>query len=355
MTANAVPRSIRSIMKHPRRGDRLNILTFATHERYEYNLCKTGHDFYSLAIGKTWDTEYSPIPDNYHIINELPNEIDFDLILSHTACNRYDYAHQLLSGVTPRVRKIKSDDGSIIVDRTKNIAIPSILHIHVLPDIRGNVDEQVLNMQSFSLDKTSFISDFSRRAWGYNESNSSIIEHGIDTDFWKSAGEERKKHCLSVVNDWPNRDWCCGFNLWKDTIADVPALVVGKSPGFSFPAKNPEHLRQIYSSSMVFYNTSLHSPVPTVLLEAMSCGCAIVSTATCMIPDIISHGHNGLISNNPSELKDFLVRLLNDEQEAKRLGDNARKTIKEKFGIKRFCDDWNELFYSTIEEHKGQA
>jgi len=344
MTASATPRSIRSIMKHSKRGDKLNILTFATHERYEYNLCKTGHDFYSLAIGKTWDTEYSPIPENYHVIKDIPNEVDFDIVLSHTACNRYDYAHQLLSGFNMPMDR-----------RTNKIATPSILHVHVLPDVRGNVDEQISSMKAFNSDKTSFISDFSRNAWGYDPKNSTVIEHGIDTDFWKYTGAERKNHCLSVVNDWPNRDWCCGFNLWKDTIQDVPALVVGKSPGFSFPAQSPEHLRDIYSSSRIFYNTSLHSPVPTVLLEAMSCGCAIVSTATCMIPDIILHGYNGLISNDPNELRYFLNRLLNDEEKARTLGDNARKTIEQKFNLKRFCENWNNLFYSTIEEYKGKA
>ena len=355
MTANAVPRSVRSIMRHPKRGDKLNILTFATHERYEYNLCKTGHDFYSLAIVKTWDTEYSPIPNNYHIIKDLPSEIDFDIVLSHTACNRYNYAHQLLSGSNAKVQKINKNGDGLIVHNGSRIATPSILHIHVLPDVRGNVGQQISNMKTFNLDKTSFISDFSRRAWGYDSKNSTVIEHGIDTDFWKYTGAERKNHCLSVVNDWPNRDWCCGFNLWRETIQDIPSLVVGKSPGFSVPAKSPEHLREVYSSSKVFYNTSLHSPVPTVLLEAMSCGCAIVSTATCMIPEIIIHGYNGLISNDPRELKCYLNRLLNDEEKARTLGNNARKTIEEKFNLKRFCKNWNELFYSTIEEYKGKA
>lgn len=343
MTANATCRSIRSIMRSPTRGETLNILTFPTHERYESTLCKTGHNFYSVEIPgmKTWDTTYSGVPENYCITNHIPNHVDFDIILAHTSCNRLQIIHDTLSETSG-----SSDN---------KISIPIIRHTHVLPDIRLDVIKQVNQFKSITVDKNSFISNFNRMAWGYHESEADVIEHGLDTDFWKSHGEERKNICLSVVNDWPNRDWCCGFNLWKSTVENLPCLVVGNSPGFSRPAQSPEHLRAVYSSSRIFYNTSLHSPVPTVLLEAMSCGCAVVSTANCMMPEIIEHGVNGMISNDPMELRKYLEELLEDEEKALQLGENARKTIVEKFNLTRFCNSWNNLFYSTIEEYKRKA
>jgi len=53
MIASASQRAVRGIMRRCNPAEKLNILTFATHERYEENLCKTGHNFYSLAIGKS--------------------------------------------------------------------------------------------------------------------------------------------------------------------------------------------------------------------------------------------------------------------------------------------------------------
>ena len=100
--------------------------------------------------------------------------------------------------------------------------------------------------------------------------------------------------------------------------------------------------------SKIFYTTSLQSPVPSVLLEAMACGCAVVSTANCMIPEIIENGKNGLISNDPQELRGFLELLLKDEDLAKELGENARKTIVERYNLETFVDNWNKLFYSTV-------
>ena len=81
MTSRANQRAVKSTLRSANRPKKLNILTFATHERYEQNLCKTGHNFYSLALGKTWDTDYGQVPENYHIINSIPDYIDFDLIL----------------------------------------------------------------------------------------------------------------------------------------------------------------------------------------------------------------------------------------------------------------------------------
>ena len=339
MTANASKRAIRSLMRKVNKKDKLNILTFATHERYEHNLCGTGHNFYSFKVGKEWDTDYAPIPSNYHIIDSLPEFVDFDLVLSHTSCSRLQIAHDILSKTQ--------------TSPTNRISVPIIRHCHVLPDVRFDVDAEVSSFKSILTDCNSFISDFNRGAWGYGEDrNAKVIEHGVDTDFWKPDDTtERDNVCLSVVNDWPNRDWCCGFNLWQQTAYDLPLRVFGKSPGLSEAAKDTEQLRQIYQQSRIFYNTSIHSPVPTVMLEAMACGCAIVSTNTCMIPEVIKHGYNGFVSNDANELRAYLEMLLNNPQLAEKLGQNARKTIEDEYNLNKFITGWNKLFYDTVENY----
>ena len=355
MSVTASPKALRSIIRNVERSRQLNILTFATHERYEENLCKTGHDFYSLKIlpGKEWDESYAKVPENYHIVESIPDYVDFDLILAHTSCNRLKICHDLISSTSNQT--------------TNKSHVPILRHSHVLPDIRFDKNLQLKSYHSAPANINSFISEFSRDEWGFNKDNAFVIEHGIDTEFWTPGDRKRDNVCLSVVNDWPNRDWCCGWNLWRQTVGlragegtknnpwqcDLPIRVFGKSPGFSIAADSTEHLRAIYQSSRIFYNTSLHSPVPTVLLEAMACGCAIVSTATCMIPDIIQHGVNGFISNNPHELRSYLEMLLNNEDLAKEIGQNAAKTIKERYNIDRFVESWNNVFYHTVETFRG--
>lgn len=344
MTSRASTRSVRYHMRDTPK--KLNILTFATHERYEESLCKTGHNFYSLRYGKEWDTTYAPIPENYHIIDSLPESLDIDLVLSHTSCNRLQVAHDILTGTT---------------GMAEQAAPPILRHCHVLPDVRFDVDQQIKNYNSLPIKYNSFISEYNRDKWGLDQGY--IIEHGVDTEFWGESYSNKtmpykENHVLSVVNEFPTRDWCCGFNLWKEVASSpiAPYRVVGKCTGehagFSQPAESREHLRQLYQTAAVFLNTSLHSPVPTVMLEAMACGCPVVTTGTCMIPEIIEHGVNGIIANNASDLKFWCRELLDKPDLARKIGEAGRQTILSDFNLKRFIDGWNQLFYHIIGEWK---
>ncbi len=335
MIAKANQKTIRNILRRCSQKDKLNILSYCAHERCEQNICKSGHNFYSLEglSEKKWDTDYGDVPENYNIISEIPNDINFDLILWHMASN-------------PQLAKSLSQD----------LNIPVVVLVHTLPNVTMPLDPQIQEFKkswSSCMDRVVFISEYSKKAWMYDEDNAVVIEHGMDIDFWSDQQPlKRDNACLSVVNDWPNRDWCCGFNLWKQTAQGLPVKVFGKSPGFSEPARSTEHLREIYHSSKIFYNTSLHSPVPSVLLEAMACGCAVVSTATCMIPEIIDHGVNGLISNDPNELRSYLELLLQNDDIAKKLGESAKHTVKEKYNVARYAKDWNTLFEKTIDSYR---
>jgi glycosyltransferase involved in cell wall biosynthesis len=83
-------------------------------------------------------------------------------------------------------------------------------------------------------------------------------------------------------------------------------------------------------------------------MEAMACGCAIISTNNCMIPEVIEHGYNGLLSNDPDELTSYCELLLNKPEFARRLGNNAMLTILEKYNMQNFIDNWNTLLYNTV-------
>ena len=284
----------------------LNILTFPTHERYETSLAKTGHNFYSYrAEGiKDWNTTHAPIPDNYHLLdkdlgeNQIPLYLDFDLVLSQNKFGQFQLAY-------PMAQKL-------------HLPLVSLEHTLPVPYWSDEVKEQTRNMRG---DVNVFISNYSITDWGWDARNdTTVITHGVDSELFQPDDSlERENQVLSVVNDWINRDWCCGFGIWQNIIQNLPFHVVGDTPGLSEVASSTEELVKIYQSNRIFLNTSTISPVPTALLEAMSCGCAVVTTATCMIPEIVEHGVNGFISNNEEELKQHLVELLNDEDLAKRL------------------------------------
>ena len=314
-----------------RRSEPLNILTFPTHERYESLLCRTGHNFYSYRADgiKDWNESYAKIPENYQLLNkdlkedQIPLHLDLDLVLSQNKFGQYQIANQF----------------------SKNLHLPLVSLEHTLPVPNWSA-EILQSLQNMRGDINVFISEFSIDKWKWqNNGDTAVIHHGVDCELFKPDAEvEREDHILSVVNDWINRDWCCGFNIWQRVANKLPTFVVGDTPGLSEPAKNTEELVKTYQTSTIFLNTSTISPVPTELLEAMACGCAVVSTSTCMIPEIIENGINGFISNDEKELEQYLIDLLNDEELSQKLGAEARKTIEGRFSQNQFIRNWDNIF-----------
>lgn len=315
-----------------RGGSPLNILTFPTHEAYESGLAKTGHNFYAVRSQgiKDWNVAYRPLPSNYTLLNpsrgdkQLPPDVDFDLVLSQNKFGQFQIAKQL----------------------ARQLHLPLVSLEHTLP-VPSWESERLAGLAQMRGDLNLFISEYSIEKWGWSKKDPSVrvIHHGIDTKTFSPNDlmVARKPVLLSVVNDWVNRDWCCGFKLWQEVSREMPTLVVGATPGLSEPAKSVHDLVMKYRSAEVFLNTSLISPVPTALLEAMACGCAVVSTANCMIPEIIEHGVNGLISNEPEELSRYCGELLANPERCRQLGVAARQTILDKFSMESFVSNWNGI------------
>lgn len=329
-----VAEHIQSILRSTNRNDKLNILVIGcTHERYEQTLCLTGHNFYCFKNGKAWDYDYGKKPDNYILIDDIPFALELDLILLHTSCERVKIAYDLRNFFN----------------------IPILRHTHILPDIRYDVKNQIDTFKQIKVDFNTFISEYNMKAWGYNYNNAAVVNHGLNTDFWcENLINDRNNYLLSVVNLWPHRDWACGWNLWKNVVSfdgkqsSLPIKIVGKNDGLSKPAASIEDLRNEYYKAKIFLNTSLHSPVPMSLLEAMACGCAVVSTDTCMIPEIIKHGYNGLLGNNAEKLKTHCMSLLYDNDLSNELGKNAQDTIKNLYNINKFVNQWNNIFERVV-------
>tara|TARA_R100000315_G_C5233950_1_gene145055 strand:+ start:886 stop:1899 length:1014 start_codon:yes stop_codon:yes gene_type:complete len=337
-----MPSLVQTVLRNATRksGEPINILTFPTHERYQWNISKTGQNFY-LWQGegiKPWRGDYAKVPQGTVLLNpengsnQIPPEVDLDLVLSQNKFGQFEIAKQIAS----------------------QLALPLVSIEHTLPMESWN-EQQLIQLYNMKGDVNIFISDYSRKRWGWRDDEALVLHHGIDSvEFSPGENVKREKVALSVVNDWINRDWCCGFNLWRQITeypeSNFPVVVLGDTPGLSKSAKSTEELIETYRKSLVFLNTSLISPVPTSLLEAMSCGCAVVSTATCMIPEIIENGKNGYISNDPNELRKFVKKLLDDEELAIELGKNARQTIIDNFSLTDFVSNWNQIFYGVLNE-----
>jgi len=329
MINNSVKRIVH--MANSTRPEKYNILTFPTHERYETQLAKTGHNFYSFHApnSKKWNSKQIKPPENYHILPEgqICDYLNYDFILTQSKFWQFQIAQQI----------------------NPILNIPIISLEHTLPTPQTLNEGQINAMKNMVGDFNIFISEYSQKIWGINH-NSKVIHHSVDSELFKPMPEVKKNGCvLTVANDFINRDYCLNYSGWKRVTEGLPVKVVGDTKGLSVSASSTEELVEDYNSCAVYFNSSTISPIPTSLLEAMSCGCAVVSTATCMIPDVIKNGVNGYISNDEGELKGYIKLLMENESLRRSVGESARRTILDKFSEEGFVNVWNNIFHSAYE------
>ena len=313
--------------------EKYNILTFAAHERYQSQLAKTGHNFYLFQSDgvKNWNNDYAPLPDNHYILprETLYKGLSFDMILSHSKFGQFQMSELI----------------------NKNLGLPIISLEHTVPT--PNLKQEWLNeIKNMTGDIDVFISEYSKGVWELNTDEYEIVHHSVDTEIFKPRSIEKKPYVLSVVNDFINRDYCCNYSGWVRITEGLDTRIVGDNGEIGSPADSVDDLVNEYNSAQVFLNTSTFSPIPSVVLEAMACGSAVVSTATCMIPEIIEHGVNGMISNDESELRSYIEQLLSDKDLREKIGKAARETILKKFTEESFLNNWNKIFAKAYEVSK---
>jgi glycosyltransferase involved in cell wall biosynthesis len=100
--------------------------------------------------------------------------------------------------------------------------------------------------------------------------------------------------------------------------------------------KESSDLVEYYRASSVFVAPTLYENLPIRVLEAMACGVPVVASNVCAIPEVIDNGVNGILIQPGSvgELAEAICRLLGDPSLRRKMGDNARKTVLEKFNWK---------------------
>lgn len=324
---------ISNIIYRSRHNNNLNILTVPTHERADSNLCSAfpEHTFYGLYLPglKTWNHTFAKCPQNYILLEDgkIPSHVNIDAIISHHKFGQFQqlaaYAHRYQVPV-------------ISLEHTHAGAVPNVSKrmLSDLKQLKGNVNL--------------FITGESRDSWGWSPKEAGVIEHAINCELFKpNPSVVKEKYILSVCNQFsrPVRWLPCGFPLWEKVIKGFPWHHLGADdPGFSLPAKSTEDLAFEYQKAPIFINTTQFSPIPMALLEAAASELAIISSATCEIPKIFTHGHDALLSNNVDELRYFCDILLKDELLRKKLGANARKTVQNRFNMGRFTQGWDFVF-----------
>lgn len=107
-----------------------------------------------------------------------------------------------------------------------------------------------------------------------------------------------------------------------------------------------EDVVKVYQDSSVFVLSSRFEGFGLVLVEAMVCGLPVVSFDCPAGPDeIITDGHDGLLvpSGDVHALAEKLMILMADENLRKRLGEQARQSVR-RYEMASIAKQWESLF-----------
>lgn len=319
----------------------LNILSFNWHEPYLCLLAETSHHFTivepEVKEGSImrWRKELRLLPDNITLM-------DKEVALSELEAGAFDLA------ICQNVKDL------VFI---KDFLLPKILVFHnklsteiALGKNQVKREEYLAPLRNiFSVVSLVFISENKQRDWGFE---GKIITPGINVkEYGGYSGDIQK--VLRVGNMIRERDLMMGYAAQEEILKDIPNTLMGKNPAIpgSRVSKNWEELKSNYVSHRLFLNTTVNQfedGYNLAMLEAMATGMPVVSTANDTSP--IVNGENGFISNDINYLREKIQFLFENREEAKRIGQNGRQTVEEKFNLEKFVEKWETVIDDTVKK-----
>ena len=192
-----------------------------------------------------------------------------------------------------------------------------------------------------------------RRKWGLGEQDAVV---GIVSKLWDGKGHvqlldafqqihrTKKEAKLVIVGE--------GYRL-RDLRRRVDTLGLDGSVLFAGFQADVAPLVATFDAAVL---PSLFEGMGRVLLEAMAMGKPVVASRVGGIPDLVEHGVNGFLVSPGSveDLKEALLKILNNPSLARKMGQAGRERIKSEFDALAMVDAI-ERVYRHLLSRKGVA
>lgn len=141
-------------------------------------------------------------------------------------------------------------------------------------------------------------------------------------------------------------------NCEAELRAYVSTHALGQSIRFAGSVSNVEMYLQ---AADLFAFPTENDAFPTSLIEAMACGLPVVTTPVGAISTIVTDQQNGLVvpPRDEQRLYQALDTLLSDSRLSSRLGQEARKTVQDRYSAARVTKAYLGLFHSIAHPPAG--
>lgn len=311
---------------------RLKILTWHTHGSYLFYLTQLPHDFYVLSKpdrppgygGRSGQFAWG---DNVH-----------DLPVDAARAQAFDCI-------------VFQDDPQYLEDQYRHLSaeqrrLPRIYIEHDPPrgsptDTRHPVaDDDVLVVH---------VTHFNRLMWDNGSTPTRVVEHGVVAPSRARYSGERARG-ITVVNNLAHRGRRLGADVFTTARRHVPLDLVGMGALEAGGLGEVPHadLPAFMAHYRFFFNPIRYTSMGLAVIEAMMTGLPIVALATTEMSTVIRNGVNGYVDTDVDALLRVMRSLLNDADLARTLGEAARRTAMERFGITRFIAHWDEVLRDVV-------
>jgi len=314
-------------------GSRRKIFTWHVHGAYLYYLAQIPHDLY-VPVKPGRPEGYGgrcgtlPWPENLY---EAPaDEVagrDFDCVLFQSRKNYETDQYEILSEAQRRLPRIYLEHDpprESPTDTRHPAADDDLLLVHV--------------------------TDFNDLMWDSGRTPTQVIDHGVMVPEGVAYSGELDRG-LVVVNGLATRGRRLGLDVFLEARRRVPLDLVGMgSESLGGLGEVPHAELPAFAARYRFlFNPIRYTSMGLAVCEAMMLGMPVLGLATTEMVTAVRNDQSGYVDTNLDRLIGRMQDLLARPEEARRLGDGARRDAQKRFGITRFVGDWNRTLDRATE------
>lgn len=264
--------------------------------------------------------------------------------------------------------------------------VPCVAHVHMFPKITAFHRLLGKRVRKFLYISTAVQKWCEERGW----SNGVLVHNGVDLNRFAPSTSDRRlrgnwlgdvdKKAVGIVGrivSWKGQDvFVKAIAQIAKSRSDVTGVIIGEvGSGFRdkeyyqalkklveeleigdkihFVGEHTDMPTVVNSLDIVVHASVQPEPFGLVIIEAMACTKPVVAVGEGGVTDIVTHQEDGLLvpPDSPGLTAESIMTLLQDSDEATRMGERARKSVEGRFSLQHQMGKIHAV-YSDVLQNK---